>query len=139
MVKVYPKPSSAASNIWTKPRHESAARALVHALTLGDADGWIGALAIWGARLEAEERAAIAWAALKDLPFDTVEDVAGSVLGCAAGSPGTYFLGPMDEAIFWADRASRNELKAYALASFRRMSASDQAAFLRHVGERAAA
>ncbi len=56
------------------------------------------------------------------------------------GWPQVPFLcGLMEEAGFWADRASRAELKAYCLASFRRMPRADQAAFLGYVQQGEAA
>lgn len=56
------------------------------------------------------------------------------------GWPQVPFLcGLMEEAGFWADRASRAELKAYCLASFQRMPPVDQAAFLGYVQQREAA
>lgn len=56
------------------------------------------------------------------------------------GWPQVPFLcGVMEEAAFWADMASRVELKAYCLATFQRMKSSDQAAFLDYVQGRAAA
>jgi hypothetical protein len=47
--------------------------------------------------------------------------------------PSAPFLGIMKSARFWAEWASRDELKAYCLVSFERLSAADQSAFLRHV------
>lgn len=56
------------------------------------------------------------------------------------GWPQVPFLcGVMEEAGFWADMASRVELKAYCLASYRRMTPADQAAFLGYVQQREAA
>ncbi|WP_135058839.1 hypothetical protein [Paracoccus salipaludis] len=56
------------------------------------------------------------------------------------GWPQVPFLcGVMEEAGFWADMASRVELKAYCLASYQRMTPADQAAFLGYVQGRAAA
>jgi len=50
--------------------------------------------------------------------------------------PRVAFLGIMKSARFWAEWASVSELKAYCLATFERLSASDQRAFLAHVGGR---
>lgn len=55
------------------------------------------------------------------------------------GWPIPAFMGRvMEEAGFWADMASRVELKAYALACYRRMTPADQAAFLGFVQGEAA-
>ena len=45
----------------------------------------------------------------------------------------------IDEAGYWADQATRNERKAFALANFTRLSKADQAAFLAYVQRGAAA
>ena len=56
------------------------------------------------------------------------------------GWPQVPFLcGVMEEAAFWADMASRVELKAYCLATFQRMTPADQAAFLGYVQQKEAA
>ena len=47
------------------------------------------------------------------------------------GWPIPAFMGRvMSEASFWADMASRTELKAYALACYRRMPPEDRIAFI---------
>jgi len=122
-----------------KPVHKQAARVLVYALTLGDFDAWLGASAIWMARLSAPERAALAFSALKSMDPDDALMTAESALMRGAGLPITPLFDFMDEAAFWADMAEPDELKAYALASFNRLSAPNQMAFLKHVhGEVAA-
>lgn len=55
------------------------------------------------------------------------------------GEPTPLMSGIMAEAGFWADWASTDELKAFCLASFTRLSAADQRAFLAYVQRRAAA
>jgi hypothetical protein len=50
--------------------------------------------------------------------------------------PPAPFLGIMPSARFWAEWASRDERKAYAVACYERLSAADQRAFLAHVGGR---
>ncbi|CAM3553478.1 hypothetical protein PANO111632_21195 [Paracoccus nototheniae] len=50
-----------------------------------------------------------------------------------AGMPMVPFGGVMDQAAFWADIASRTELKAYCLACYTRLSPRDQRAFLAYV------
>ena len=44
----------------------------------------------------------------------------------------------MSEASFWADMASRAELKAYALACWQRMPAEDRVAFIDYLAKGAA-
>ncbi|MEQ3642360.1 MAG: hypothetical protein ABNH17_15000 [Paracoccus sp. (in: a-proteobacteria)] len=50
-----------------------------------------------------------------------------------AGMPVVLFGSIMEQATFWADRASRTERKAYLLACFNRLSGADQSAFFDHV------
>lgn len=50
-----------------------------------------------------------------------------------AGFPMVLMGSIMEQATFWADRASRTERKAYGLACFSRLSPEDQEAFLNHV------
>ena len=50
-----------------------------------------------------------------------------------AGAPGPVFLSIMQEAEDWADFATVSERKAWCLASWNRLPASDRAAFLAHV------
>lgn len=56
-----------------------------------------------------------------------------------AGEPIPALINIMAEARDWAAWASRSELKAYALASFERLTLADRTAFLSHVSGRAAA
>lgn len=56
----------------------------------------------------------------------------------SADNPIPSFGPVMDEASDWANWASRKELKAYALASFNRMSPADQRAFLDYIRRAAA-
>lgn len=50
-----------------------------------------------------------------------------------AGMPIVLFGSIMEEATFWADRASRVERKAYCLASYNRLSEADRKAFLCYI------
>ena len=56
----------------------------------------------------------------------------------SAGTPIAPLTSVMEQASFWADMVGRDELKAYMLACFNRLSDSDQAAFLGYVQGRAA-
>jgi hypothetical protein len=110
---------------------------LGYALTLHDYETWEAASAVWQARLSPEECAAIAWAALRSLDRDHALAVIEAVLD-GAGAPLPPFINPMDEAMFWADIASPEELRAYTLATFNRLPPEAQADFLAHVQRRAA-
>lgn len=84
---------------------------------------------VWRARLSKEERAALAWSALKSLDPENAVIVAEAAIG-RAGHPLPPFLAPMDEARWWSEIANRRELKAYCAASFDALSKSDQDAFI---------
>ncbi|MGY9046002.1 hypothetical protein P775_17490 [Puniceibacterium antarcticum] len=74
------------------------------------------------------------WAGLATLDADQRDAVTRPLMG-GAGAPLPTFLNPMTDARWWASCASRSELKAYALAAYEAMSAKDQTAFFRHIGE----
>jgi hypothetical protein len=121
---------------------------------LDDAAAWHDAAAVWIVRLTPPELLRIADMALRALAADTLTDEAtGRLLAdlddeqriatadrmnataalMGAGMPTAPLISHMDEAVFWADLATRAELKAYALACFNRLRPTDQAAFLGHV------
>lgn len=114
-------------------RHLRAVWTLGYSLVLGDPDIWANAAGIWAVRLSVRERSSLAWAALMSLPADLAGDVAASVLGRRCGAPVPAFTFVMTEAGEWADWANAEELDAYCLASFRRMSPERQAGFLKYV------
>lgn len=120
------------TQIFLSRNHERAARVIGYALTLDSSTGWTQASAILAARLSRIERGSLAYAALASLEPIEAELVARVALR-SAGMPGAAFLGEMDEAAFWADLATVQERKAYALACYTRLSNRDRAAFLAHV------
>ena len=122
-----------------KPEHKQAARMLSYALTLGDHDAWFAASAIWTARLDAPERAALAFSALKSLDYYDALLTAESVLMRGAGMPIAPLFNYMDEATFWADMSEPDELDAVCLAGFNRMQPDRQSAFNDHINRREAA
>jgi hypothetical protein len=128
-----PRKPSSFSN-FMKPEHKRMARMLGYSLTLGTADAWAAFIFVASARLSMAERGALAFCALNSLDPDDAELTAAAAIG-EAGAPLPTFLGGMEEARFWASCASRSERKAYALACFEAMSATDQAAFHRHISE----
>ena len=124
--------------LYAKPAHKKVARVVGYALTLGSADAWANAVAIFAARLTEAERAGLAWAALRSLPPAEAEDVAKALFG-GAGQPVPPLFNFMDQAAHWAGWAAPAELDAYCLAAFRAMPQPRQAAFLEYVQGRAAA
>lgn len=55
------------------------------------------------------------------------------------GHPYYPLFRTLDEAGYWADQATRNERKIFALANYTRLSPADQAAFLTYVRREAVA
>jgi hypothetical protein len=123
-----------------KPAHKSVARSIGYALTTGDSDGWGMFTAVTLLRLDDLERVGMAYAALRSLHQDHVKDTLEAALGrSGVGMPQAPLFNHMDQAVFWADMATPDELDAYALASFNRMAPQRQAAFLGFIQGRAAA
>lgn len=112
--------------------HYRMASCLITALTVSDSGGWSTFTDDVQAHLLDYERAALAEAALRAIPYDDALSVALEVIG-AAGRPLPACLGGMSTARNWAWAATHHELKAYALASFEALPPAEQAAFLNHV------
>lgn len=118
-----------------KPEHKRMSRMIGYTLTLGDADTWAGLATVAMARLTVEERAALAWAALRALDTpEQAEQVAEAVLSFA-DYPLPTFLNPMEDARWWASFASLKERKAYALAAYEALPMREQMAFRNHISE----
>lgn len=66
-------------------------------------------------------------------PDDRLEVLEDAYEFFSAGFPMPLLGTLMEQAAFWADRASRQERKAYLLACYNRVSPEDRAAFWRHV------
>ncbi|MGR3743928.1 MAG: hypothetical protein ACU0BC_07125 [Pseudooceanicola nanhaiensis] len=125
------------------PAHLSAVRGLGYSLTIGTGPGsepfWRGLSTILRAQLSREERGALAIVVLRALDHDDAVDAAMTALNTGAGQPVAPFLSYMDQAAHWADLAEFEELEAYLLAAFNRMSPKRRADFLGHVQGRQAA
>lgn len=115
------------------PAHKSVARMVGYALSLGDLDNWAEAAAVLEARLAPQERAALAWAAIRSLDADSAEKVARYYLR-GAGMPAPTLFDAKDEAALWAVAATPRELRAYAGAAFRQMRPTDRRTFLKWAG-----
>lgn len=93
------------------------------------------------AKLPRGARQGLAWALLMACDDGEVQDIAEAVLSPpeGAGWPLPAFDSVLEEAAFWAARASLEELRAYLLACFRALPPVEQAEFARFVNRRAAA
>lgn len=116
------------------PAHRSASRCLGFALTTNEFEAWRDCTAVWAAQLTEKERSGLSWAALRTLPPAVAEDVAATALE-RAGLP-FPLLGPVvEEATFWASKATPIEREAYCFAAYSAMTSSRQRAFLNFVTE----
>lgn len=114
-------------------------RSLSYVLWLNNADHWFGFVTILKSRLEPRERKALALTALISLSHEDALLVAQTALVDGVGQPIAPLFSFMNEASSWADLAAPDELKAYCLASFLRMSLEHQVSFLEYVQTRRAA
>ena len=78
-------------------------------------------------------------AALEAMDWEDLGKIVATFRDDGAGPPVPAFDDLAAEAGLWADHASRDELKAYAVAIFRRMQPRDRDAFLAFVQRRSAA
>lgn len=114
-------------------------RCVGYALWLDNTDDWFALPVIMRARLEPYQRAALAFMALQSLDRGDAVLTAETALANGAGQPIAPLFSQIDEAAFWADLASPDEVEAYCLASFSAMQLPRQAAFLEYVQGRAVA
>lgn len=121
-----------------KPEHLKAVRSLGYALILGDYKAWAGLSVVLTARLEPEERAALAFMALKSLPCEKAAQTAAAVFQVGAGTPGAPFIDHDDQAVSWAQWADPDELDSYAVAIFSAMSDAKRLEFADFVRRAAA-
>ena len=118
-----------------KPDHKRMARVIGYTLTLSNADAWAGFTTVARARLTSEERAALAWAALRALDTPEQAELVAETVLTFAGSPLPTFLSQMQDARWWASFASLKERKAYARAAYESLPFHDQIAFRNHISE----
>ncbi|MEM9966475.1 MAG: hypothetical protein AAF755_00095 [Pseudomonadota bacterium] len=122
------------------PRNiKKASRSIAYAAWLDNPDAWLGLSTVLEARLEPQQRAALAYAALRSLSEEHAAAVCDAVLPDCTSAPIAPLFGHMDQAEHWTEWAESEALDAYCLASFNAMAGSRQAAFLDFVSRRAAA
>ena len=111
------------------------ARCIVYALTLGEAEGWLDFRTIVKTKLSEKERASLAYAALLSLDEETRELVCEnafepSPLNSEPMPPACELL---DEAKWWAAKATREEKEVYIMSIYSHMSPERQAAFTAYI------
>lgn len=115
------------------------AKVIGYAFFLDDVNSWSGVSVVLTASASTQQRAALAWAALRSLTPEGIAAVVGAVQPHGIGEPIVPLFNHMEEAAFWADMASQEERDAYMLACYNRSPAHRQAAFLEFVQGRKAA
>jgi hypothetical protein len=118
--------------------HKSASKTFRYALTLGDADSWLGAINVFRLRLNEHELVSAGFAFLEAQNPENAMLTAEAVLG-QQGTPLPPLLSKMDESIFWANIAEPEYINACVLAGYNRMPGPYQVAFIDYVNGRAAA
>ena len=120
----------------------SVVRTTLFALAIGDKDGWEAWRAVVCARLTLNERVLLGWYALTAMDGDTAVRLVDAALphlqpppteALGLPLPPLVSEGLLDDARWWAARAPAEEIRAYALACFERMSPSDRAQFAEFV------
>jgi DNA-directed RNA polymerase specialized sigma24 family protein len=124
---------------YAQKRHKRAARSLGFALTLADFDGWQKFNHIIGNLLTAEERAGLAYAAMRSLTEEQRQIVADGVFPSEMGAPLSGIGSIEDDAVWWAKNASEVERSIYLLACFNSLPPDRQKAFVEHAKRKTAA
>lgn len=121
--------SKTARTIWrgAKPGHRRFTVAALALLVADEPRLWAGLPLVLRARLTESERASLAWGALRALPDEARQMVYAAAAEPRIGPPKPPLLGLADEAASWAEWASRDECRVYALAAARAMAPADRA------------
>lgn len=122
-------------------KHEAAARALRHALTLNTPEAWGKFATVICLRLSPDEIAGMAYAALRGLPTEFRGDLYEHVEGFHgnAGMPMPIINSAVDDAQWWVSMATPEEIDAYATCCFLAMSPEKRKLFAQFINAKAGA
>ena len=112
-----------------KAEHKAVGRSVCFALGADEPDAWFTLSQIIFARLEPEERAGLAFAAMRALPSDIRWDLLEAMgeVELPTGPPLPPFAEDIaSDANWWASSASNEELRAYFRAIINYMSDDDK-------------
>ena len=112
-----------------KAEHKAVGRSVCFALGVETTDAWFDLAEIIFARLEPEEKAGLAFAALRALPTQSRWDIMEALgdVELPIGSPLPPFAEDIaSDANWWASSASDEELRAYFVAIINYMSDDDK-------------
>ena len=118
--------------------HRRASKMLAYALHADSVDIWSQAAIVWRKRLNDKELGALSYSFLRAMDPDQAALVCEAVFD-SPDMPIVPLFSAMHEAACWADWAGYDSIMACTIAGYNRLAPSDQAAFLSHVTERAAA
>jgi hypothetical protein len=112
-----------------KAEHKAVGRSVCFALGVETTDAWFDLAEIIFARLTLEEKAGLAFAAMRALPSDIRWDIVQALgeVELPTGSPLPPFTEDIaSDANWWASSASNEELRAYFVAIINYMSDDDK-------------
>lgn len=119
-------------------RHKRAARALAYVLGTGETDAWYDYAVILNARLKPEEIAGLAFAALLNLETEhrlSLLEIVGD-LETPSGPPMAPFAEDIAfDATWWANIASKDELRAYLVAIIDKLDDEDRTIVARNLAK----
>ena len=117
------------------------ARYVSIALILGEQESWLQLKILFKGYLSPQERAALAFAAMRSLSEDDRVQVAAHTIPewAECGSPLPTLFDLADEAKWWASNASPKELETYLLCCFNELDRHRQIEFSGYLQTRCAA
>lgn len=129
------------SSVKSHKRYDHVCEMLGHVLILSeDARAWCGLSTVLQVRLSPMERSLLLAAVLNALDLDDALFVLERTLRSRlAGAPAPGLGTITDEARWWAELASQEELRTWLVECFVRLPAREQVAFLREASARCAA
>ena len=120
--------------------HRKIAKVIGLALIANDSHAWLQVKLLLRVHLSAQERAALAFAAMSSLDKDQRAAVARSTIpNSQIGAPLPTLDDLQVDAGWWAANATNDELQVYLMACFNALDDQKQRAFKQHIQTREAA
>ena len=125
---------------YSSAAHRKIAKVIGLALIANDSHAWLQVKLLLRVHLSAQERAALAFAAMSSLDKDQRAAVARSTIpNSQIGAPLPTLDDLKDDAAWWAGNATNDELQVYLMACFNALDDQKQRAFKQHIQTREAA
>jgi hypothetical protein len=120
--------------------HRKIAKVIGLALISNDSHAWLQVKLLLRVHLSAQERSALAFAAMSSLDKDQRAAVARSTIpNSQIGAPLPTLDDLKDDAAWWTSNADDSELQVYLMACFNALDDQKQRAFKQHIQTREAA